>query len=681
VEDAAAGFAVGTSVQLIVYLASASVGLQRLSWAWAPIVLIVGVLDANVRARVWRQVEEPLSPLTAWLLSAACAVVLVVVYRNGPDLFTPAYTNPSVSYPDLPFHQALAASAKYDVPIKALWVAGEPMKYHTFFHQVTAATAWGTGVDLTSLIYALSWLPLLLAGCALVFVLTQRVLAPTGAGRLTGTRWAGPLAVVIAGLGGTLQPLHDVGLGGLAMAASAYLSPTQNLGMMLALVLVLLSVDLFRGEPPRSRWVLVILIALAASGAKATILPLALGGFGLVFLTRLLARRPAQRSARTAVAGGLAMLVIFVGSVIVIFGGESSGLQVKVAAVFMQLPPYGSLRHGTGVDRGAQLLVAAVCLVAWGLAVAGVLFLRHRWRDPATVFLAGFAIAGFVAMLLTSQPGISEVYFFRTAFPVLAVLSCVGLVALVDRLADRRGAVLVAVCGLLGLLACGATRAASAGLAGAKTPTLLMVAALAIVAAVIAVGWKLTRRGGHIVTAFLAALVTAGMVGAVTVPLESVVSKDAARLIYARAGRGGSTEAEAAAARWLKDNSNRSDLIATNAHCSIRRGETCDSRHFWIAALSERKLLVEGWSYTNHANRISVATGKSYSQVPFWDKDLLAVNDAVFTSPSVATVERLRRSGVRWLFADRLAGEVSPELMQYVRLRHATADVTIYEIR
>jgi hypothetical protein len=208
-----------------------------------------------------------------------------------------------------------------------------------------------------------------------------------------------------------------------------------------------------------------------------------------------------------------------------------------------------------------------------------------------------------------------------------------------------------------------------------------MVAALAIVAAVIAVGWKLTRRGGHIVTAFLAALVTAGMVGAVTVPLESVVSNDAAQLIYARAGRGGSTEAQAAAARWLKDNSNPSDLIATNAHCSIRRGETCDSRHFWIAALSERTLLVEGWAYTNHANRISVATGERYSQVPFWDKDLLAVNDAVFTSPSAATVERLRRFGVRWLFADRLAGEVSPELMQYVQLRHATADVTIYEIR
>jgi len=59
VEDSAAGFAVGTAVQLIVYLASASVGLQRWSWVWAPVVLLGAVLDHDVRARVWRRVEAP----------------------------------------------------------------------------------------------------------------------------------------------------------------------------------------------------------------------------------------------------------------------------------------------------------------------------------------------------------------------------------------------------------------------------------------------------------------------------------------------------------------------------------------------------------------------------------------------------------------------------------------------
>ena len=55
-----------------------------------------------------------------------------------------------------------------------LWIGGEPMKYHTFFHQVTAATSWATGMELTELIYALVWLPFALAGCALVFAVTKR---------------------------------------------------------------------------------------------------------------------------------------------------------------------------------------------------------------------------------------------------------------------------------------------------------------------------------------------------------------------------------------------------------------------------------------------------------------------------------------------------------------------------
>jgi hypothetical protein len=97
--------------------------------------------------------------------------------------------------------------------------------------------------------------------------------------------------------------------------------------------------------------------------------------------------------------------------------------------------------------------------------------------------------------------------------------------------------------------------------------------------------------------------------------------------------------------------------------------------------LTERPVLVEGWSYSNQANKISMATGVNPSLLPYWNEDLLAVNDLAFTSPSPAVIERLRKSGVRWLYADHRAGQVSPNLKQYVRLRHATLDATIYEIR
>ena len=97
VEDFAAGFAVGTAVQLIVYLASSSIGLQRWSWAWAPIVLVLGVMDRDMRNRVWRRVKTPLAPWTAWLLALATTLVLLMIYRRGPERYAPAYVDPLVA--------------------------------------------------------------------------------------------------------------------------------------------------------------------------------------------------------------------------------------------------------------------------------------------------------------------------------------------------------------------------------------------------------------------------------------------------------------------------------------------------------------------------------------------------------------------------------------------------------
>ncbi len=664
VEDFAAGFAVGTAAQLIVYLASASVGLQRWSWVWAPIVLVLGVLDRDVRNRVWRRVEAPLAPLTAWLLSMATVLVLFAIYRKGPERYAPAYTDPQVSDPGMAFHQALAASAKADVPVVPLWLGGEPMKFHTFFHQVTAATSWATGIELTHLIYALVWLPFALAGCALVYVLTQRFTESTSAGV-----WAGPLAVLVAGLGGALEPLHDLSLGGVSMAAAAYLSPTQNLGLMFALVLAVLAIDVLRRQPPRSRWVLLVFVALAAAGAKATVLPMAVCGFLLVFLFR--------RSTRAAFFGVLITLGLFIGSAVVVYGGESSGLQVKFGDLFVRLPPYEVIRAAVGTDQRAELISAAAILTAWGLAIVGMLFLRRFWRDPGGIFVAGFGIGGFIAALVTTQP----LSFYRMAFPFLAVLSCVGLTRLVDRLEDRRGIALVGAAAGLGLIGCGFVRWGAADFDGVKEPLLWSVIAMAAVGLLVAVGWKVKRRNGGLATAFFAALVAACMVGAATLPLIGLVSDQASAVIYGRPGQGGPTDAQADAARWLKANSSRDELVATNAHCIARHGDSCDSRHFWIAALSERQVLIEGWVRTNRSSRISATTGLDPSKVPYWNKDQLAANDATFTSPSEAVIDRLRKLGVRWLYADHRSGEVSPALKQYVRLRHATLDATIYEIR
>ncbi|MFI5732487.1 hypothetical protein ACIA49_20365 [Kribbella sp. NPDC051587] len=657
VEDLAGGFAVGTAGQILVYLAAASIGLQAWSWVWGPVVLVLSFIDSDVRARVWRRVAQPLRPLQAWLLALSTTVVVLIVYRRGPGQFLPAYTDPLRSYPDLAFQQAVAASAKYDVPIATLWLGGEPMKYHSFYHQATAATAWATRIDLTDLIHSLTWLPLFLAGCGLIFALASRF-APTAE---TGATWAGPLAVLVAGLGGAIQPLAHAGFGGVSTAVAAYLSPTQNLGVMIAMALCVVAVDLLRAEPPRSRWVLLILLTLVASGSKSTILPLLGFGFAFAFVHAGMVRK----SNRTALLGGLLAFVVFIAALLTIFGGSTWGTEIKPFKTFNQLSSYSPL----------------ATLLSWGLAACGLWFLGRKWRDVGTAFLMGFAVAGLAGTLLTSQSGISQMYFLRTAFPAIAVLACVGLANLVGKLGDRRGVVLVAVAGALGLVGLAVARSQAASFQGVLRPWLYALAVLLIVGVVVGVGWKAFRRPGNVGIAMVAAAVAACMIGAVLVPLQAFVSDSASNLVYAKVSRGGATAAEAGAAMWLRKNTQPGDLIATNAHCIIQSGNVCDSRHFWLAALSERPILVEGWSYSNQANRIALETNSNPSLIPYWDSGKLATNDTAFKSPSADIIQRLRNAGVRYLYADHRAGAVSSKLGSFVSIRHATLDVTIYEIK
>jgi hypothetical protein len=84
------------------------------------------------------------------------------------------------------------------------------------------------------------------------------------------------------------------------------------------------------------------------------------------------------------------------------------------------------------------------------------------------------------------------------------------------------------------------------------------------------------------------------------------------------------------AAEWLRAHSLPGQRIMTNAHCGPARampnGRACDSRHFWISALTQRRVLVEGWAYT--------ARSGDWTE-PYWGRSsLLLANDKTFTDPS-----------------------------------------------
>jgi hypothetical protein len=232
-------------------------------------------------------------------------------------------------------------------------------------------------------------------------------------------------------------------------------------------------------------------------------------------------------------------------------------------------------------------------------------------------------------------------------------------------------------------------------LARAVTPTLLghaddlasvevsFLVPLAVVGVAIVAGlltWRLVRRrapglrgwGSAVV---LAALVLGGPLEGVVNPIpdpRSLVPVAPADKVSAAVGR--ITPSAAAAMAWVNQHTPQDAVVATNRHCaSGPERPDCQATAFWVGGLGGRRTVLEGWGYSS-ASR--------YSNGPSPFPERLAVNDHVFTNPSVAAIDRLRKDyGASWLVADSTAGPVSPVLAQLADPRFVNGPVTVYQLR
>jgi hypothetical protein len=92
-------------------------------------------------------------------------------------------------------------------------------------------------------------------------------------------------------------------------------------------------------------------------------------------------------------------------------------------------------------------------------------------------------------------------------------------------------------------------------------------------------------------------------------------------------------------------------------------------------------VLVEGWGYTAtaHAETARQKVGAAY--VSYWKPEVLADNNAAFSSPSAQAIATLRdRYKVSWLFVDETQ-RASAALENFAVPRFRFADCAIYQIR
>lgn len=677
----------------------------------------------------------------AWLGVLAFALLLLpLVTSTFPATALP----PAAGhwYQDLYWHLGLSAELLTHVPPEVDQVAGRPLAYHWFADAHIAAMTHTTGLDLATVLGRL-WMPPVLAlvvgGAVAVGHRLSGSAWPGAVAALTlavGARvqpaWFSlpgfsvsvpfspsqqfslPLALL------ALQCLVDLvrgvrlGGGGAALLAATLLACTGAKSSMLPVLLggvgLALVVALVRHRGRIGRLALVAgLMALAVLVTK----PFLAGGgsgAGLQLFSTVRATAP----------------------------------WVALTGHGYATPSRGLVLPGLGAEGAVALLVLVLLAYAvgygWLLAAAPLL----RGRDLAPWLLLGTGLAGLGALLLINHSGLSQVYFMAGALPAWHLLAGWGLhrsvVSARESVQRARAAgttasgvtegparwrrpvlttaFLGAGIGALGVL--GSRRLAGpAPDAGALTEALARGLALPAAAGLLVAGLALAaRRFGRRRADGTAARVTgqagpaarsrawpalawllvvwavlaAGLVApgaAVASRVGAARSAIAATLHGAAPGTGapaGSdpgvvTVDETAAARWLREHAGRDDIVATNVHClGTRTTPHCDARAFWVSGLTERRVLVGGWGYTDEAQAANGVGGRRYPNQPFDDPELFALNEAAFTAPSAAGLRRLSERGVRWLYADRTAGPVSPALARLATVAFEQGPVTVLRL-
>lgn len=661
-EDVAMGFAIGAVLAVLFQIPAGLLHLRWLSAALAALVILVLLVPPSLRSRIC---SRGTAALPWWWLPSVSATALVLLppfhafLRQVPLRWDSGARAPHV---DAPLHISLSAQLANRGPLKFPWVESEPLAYHWFSHAWTAQVSNVSGAELDEVIFRLmpAMMPIVIAvGVAIAAV------------RLSGRAWAGPLAAALTVAGadlnvfGKLTPGYPV----------APLSPSLGLAAPMMIGVVVVLAMRWRGQLGRNAASLVPILAIGAAGTKGSTLPLIVAGLGLT----VVAMFHFDRSRLKVIAVDLGvMIACLVFALITVFHGSGAGLNLNLSGAAEATPVAAWFG---GVDsRASQLFVVALAaggVFARGIGVVLLLMTRAGRRDPVTWLLLGGGLAGSLAVAVFAHPGSSQYYFARTAGPILALASTIGLVSVVSRRSDDDNrpwilgfiagpAIALAPIWVFGDLARGDTRQGVA---------MLLLAAGALAAATL--GALVWSRSVHLAAAVaVVAVLTAGLslMGKVIVEYRAppyAAPVDVNRVLAI-------SRDQIDAARWLRSNTDVDALVMTNRHCVVPSApDNCDSRRFVVAAYSERQVLVEGWTPAPKAQEIA-PDGRESITVNYWKPELLALNDRFIEAPNATDRDQLWALGVRWVFVDHTR-PFAETLEPFATLRYANEGVDVYE--
>ncbi|GAB3585437.1 hypothetical protein [Calidifontibacter terrae] len=665
------GAAVGVVGQLLWWAVCQAIGLP-------PLTPLGGLAAALVAAFLLRRPAQPAAAgpppfaVLSWAAATAWAAARAVAFfaRQAPP------PGPSTMYQDLYWHLGLAGELKHSLLPQTPQAQVGQLNYHWLSDAYIAVGSLGSGRPTADIALRLWVVPIVAVITALCLVVGHRL----SGNWLTGSIGAA-LLVWPAGL--TVVPWF----GSAPVDGLGWLSPSQIFGLMFTLLALFLIIPLLRGERLSGRKVvLVAAVAFLCAGAKSSILPVLAAG--ALFAAAVFVRRKAARRGALVVSAISALGIVVA---LPLFAGGSAGSKLRLFSSARHSWPYASYVHqGRGPGHGPLLppglLSTGAVVVLLGVLVAMLstyaiaalsLLLGRRWlRDPMPAFLVGCILASLAAYQLIDHTGGSQAYFPLGAQPMVGLLAGWGISVAAGRSPHPRRWIAAVAAGAA------TTLILRLVLARLRPPaeSLPWLTASAVILLVVGGAALIRPAKKHV------ALIAALLVGACLVnpAAEQNFGRTLATPFAAPLRQFPWTvqPAESAAAHWLGDHSGSADLVATNVHCrNLRTTPGCLASAFWVSGFSGRRMLVESWSYTDGAQRAAGDHGLPAVRQPFPDGELFTLNERAFYAPNPQVLGALRARGVRWMFADNRAGEVSGTLASLADAVHRSGPVTIYRLR
>jgi len=691
----ALGWPLGLTLEILAFSLTAALGIRDVFLAYP---LLVGIPAALIARR--RRSPGSSSALftrgSRWAIAGLC--LLAFAYLGG-DYFTitplPG-TAPGVVYlGDITYQITIAASALHNWPPSFLGVSGGPLHYHYFVDLHMAAISQVTNIHLPLVVFRLYLIPLT------TLLLLQLALA----GRLIGGRaWAGVLTVALFLLVREIDlSINDTwpfaGIG----AIHLWLSSSQLLGMAffvptLVVLSLLLDPRLSARAAPElglrapALWGILTLLLVGSAGAKAVILPLLIGGLVLYLGW---ARFLQGRVDRTAVLALSLSVLVFAVFYVVLYRGNSQGLQINPPATIKQMTPLARLHEhwpGGGLADAAFWIFAvpAGTLMYFGAPLLGLgLWLRRRrirTLEPAAALAISLLVIGAGAFFFLQDEFIEQTY--ATLYGLIAImpLAAAGLTEFAEERSraggiDWRKAALIVLAGvawlavlwyvaLLGDHLIVDRHFARADLL-AYGPALLVIAILALATLIP----RLRRAAAPL--AVLAVLLTA----ALDTPLDfipwTVRDLKAGAPIY-RVSPGGLRPGTLAGMEWIRDN------LPSDATLAVSNDRTRRTRAFGPAdavypALTEHPTFREAWVYTKQANEIGQKDVGEGHLDPLPERT--ALEQAVFARGDQAALRTMvDRYGVTDIVVSTKDGAVSPRLYRLGRLIYSNGALEVIDV-